>query len=230
VFTHPKTGERSMRPISGGPAEAEVTEAAQTQAEADAYQDRFVSAVVQDTNRAIDLIEDGDFVIPPYGLSGLVASAIPGTSAHTLKSLIDSMESSVSIENLNAMRRASPTGGALGNVSEKQLALLGRSFGELKQSQNKEMLSDNLKRVHNIFLDIAHGVGNGPNRHPLSFDSQGRKVEGGAPWNPMWSPEEERQPTQRADDMPTITSPDQLQGMPSGTIFRAPDGSLRRVP
>lgn len=228
LFTDAQGG-RSMRPIAGGPAAAEVAAAAQTQAEADAYQDRFVSAVVQDSNRAIDLIESGDFVIPPYGISGMLSSAVPGTKSHELKRLIDSMEASVSIENLNAMRRASPTGGALGNVSEKQLAVLGRAFGELNQSQSRDMLTDNLKRVHNIFLDIAHGVGEGPQRHMVSFDNQGRRVEGGAPWNPMWSPAEDQSAQQagQAQQQPKNRTPVRTGRSADGRrVVQYSDGSI----
>jgi hypothetical protein len=56
------------------------------------------------------------------------------------------------------MRDASPTGGALGQVSERELALLNGALGSLKQSQTKEQLRANLANVKRIYNQIVNGV------------------------------------------------------------------------
>jgi hypothetical protein len=74
------------------------------------------------------------------------------------------------------MRQASPTGGALGNVSDKQSGLLAEAFGSLRQSQSKDLFLYNLSRVENVLNDIVHGPGNGPERHDLKKLRQGNKA------------------------------------------------------
>lgn len=66
------------------------------------------------------------------------------------------------------MRDSSPTGGALGNVTEKELALLQAVRGSLKQAQTPEQILYNLMRLNNVILDIVHGPGNGGPRYDLS--------------------------------------------------------------
>jgi hypothetical protein len=73
------------------------------------------------------------------------------------------------------MRQASPTGGALGSVTERELDLLQNSMGSLEQSQSKAQFLHNLRRVKNIYHDVIHGPGNGP-REKLSYeDDKGEK-------------------------------------------------------
>ena len=45
------------------------------------------------------------------------------------------------------MREASPTGGALGQVSEREIAFLQALLGDLEQSRNPEILMYNLERL-----------------------------------------------------------------------------------
>jgi len=55
------------------------------------------------------------------------------------------------------MRDASPTGGALGQVSERELAFLQSTIGNLEQSQSKEQLTYNLKRLKKIYSNMLEG-------------------------------------------------------------------------
>jgi hypothetical protein len=49
------------------------------------------------------------------------------------------------------MRDASKTGGALGAVSEKELALLESSIASLDTSQSAEQLAENLQKVYDHY-------------------------------------------------------------------------------
>ena len=55
------------------------------------------------------------------------------------------------------MRAASPTGGALGQVSERELGFLQSVIGSLEQSQGREQFLENLGRVEGAFNDVIHG-------------------------------------------------------------------------
>ena len=55
------------------------------------------------------------------------------------------------------MREASPTGGALGQVSERELSELQATIGNLEQSQGAEQLTFNIQRVRDKYAEIVHG-------------------------------------------------------------------------
>jgi hypothetical protein len=100
--------------------------------------------------------------IPPTGFFGGVSSKIPGTASHDIANLVDTIKANVSFERLNEMKAASPTGGALGAVSDQENRLLQRSLASLEQSQSPEQFRKNLDTVKNLYLDIVHGPGNRP--------------------------------------------------------------------
>ena len=64
------------------------------------------------------------------------------------------------------MREASPTGGALGQVSNQELSALQGVFGNLDQANNASELKYNLKLLQNIYNNIVHGKGNHSFPHP----------------------------------------------------------------
>jgi len=165
LITDPETGARSMRAIEGGPAATEAAEAAAAEEAADAQRDRYANVVTQDIDRALEMLgEEG--LIPMTGV-GSITSIVGGTPAHDLSKLLDTVKSNAGFDRLQAMRDASPTGGALGQVSNIELQMLQAAIGSMAQSQSREQLEFNLKRVSNIYADVIHGEGNGP-RHDLS--------------------------------------------------------------
>ncbi len=69
------------------------------------------------------------------------------TPAGELDNLIKSIRANVGFDKLQTMREVSPTGGALGQVTEKELAFLQAVFGSLEQDQRPENLRYNLERL-----------------------------------------------------------------------------------
>jgi hypothetical protein len=67
--------------------------------------------------------------------------------AGTMESYITTIQANVGFDELQAMREASPTGGALGQVSEREIAFLQALLGDIKQSRNPEILMYNLERL-----------------------------------------------------------------------------------
>lgn len=101
--------------------------------------------VTQDIDRA--LANTGFWT---SGFTGSLSSGVPGTSAHDMKNLINTIKSNVGFDQLAAMRAASPTGGALGSVTERENSLLQSVLGSLEQSQSPEQLKSNLERLKTI--------------------------------------------------------------------------------
>ena len=83
--------------------------------------------------------------------------SVGGTSAHDLDKRIDSLRAMIGFNALNEMRANSPTGGALGNVTERELGLLQSTVASLELSQSKEQFLENLALVEDQFNEVIHG-------------------------------------------------------------------------
>ena len=81
------------------------------------------------------------------GLAGAFMKNIPGSNANDVAAAIETVVSSIGFDRLQAMRDASPTGGALGQVSERELGQLNASIGNLRQSQSLGAFKSNLAIV-----------------------------------------------------------------------------------
>lgn len=85
----------------------------------------------------------------PYatGPAALISSRLPGTTGYQVARLIDTIKARTGFDVLTQMRQASPTGGALGSVTERELAFLQSVLGSLEQVQNQEDLDRILERL-----------------------------------------------------------------------------------
>lgn len=120
------------------------------------------SVVTQDITRVLSLL--GIAQLPTTGAVGAFLSRIPGTASANMRFLLDTIKANIGFEKLQEMRAASPKGGALGQVSERENDLLQATLGSLDQAQTQEQFTFNLKRIHDQFLDTVHGVDKGPPR------------------------------------------------------------------
>lgn len=82
------------------------------------------------------------------GFIGAAASRVPGTPAYDLSQTLETLKASAGFETLQEMRDNSPTGGALGQVTERELALLQATWGSLQQSQSQSQFEANLDRFN----------------------------------------------------------------------------------
>lgn len=147
-----------MERIPGGPAAEEAAAAEAAAAAQDAGNTVKTNIVTEDVNRALDIIGKD-----PFWTTGLVGGwlkQIGGTGARDVGALIDTVKANSGFAQLQAMRSESKTGAALGQVTEKELAFLQATLGNLDQEQRPEQLEYNLKRVAAAFMDIIHGPGN----------------------------------------------------------------------
>ena len=138
--------------------------------EQDKQNQKVADIVTQDIDRALTTIDSA--TLPTTAATGSLVSNVGGTAAHDLSKLLDTVKSNAGFQELSKMRQASPTGAALGSVTERELALLQSTIGNLDQSQSEAQLKDNLRRVKNTYLDIIHGEGKGPPREKLTFQNK----------------------------------------------------------
>jgi len=104
------------------------------------------------TESTLNAISDAENILnnsklPVTGFWGNALKDIPGTPSADLKNSIKTIYSAIGFDKLQDMRDRSPTGGALGQVSERELSQLNASLGSLEQSQSAEQFKKNLMRV-----------------------------------------------------------------------------------
>jgi hypothetical protein len=80
------------------------------------------------------------------GLNSIM-SFLPETAAYDFRSTLDTIEANVGFDELQQMRDNSPTGGAVGSLTERELALLSSLKGSLKPGQSPPELSKNIDRM-----------------------------------------------------------------------------------
>jgi hypothetical protein len=142
------------------------------------------SRYAQETaQRTIQAIDD---VMPK--ISNMTAGAgslmkmIPGSDAANVSADLSSVAANVAFNALQAMREASKTGGALGQVSERELDLLSAVEGSIRQNQSPENLKMNLQKIRESmtrFQMAARGSAEPMSSHsPAGRQKWGRDANG----------------------------------------------------
>lgn len=131
------TADGNLEPIPGGPKDMTgknkaISESAEMKAK----------LVTQKVDEALG--ETGFF---STGLTGEVLGMIPGTGAYDLEATLDTIKANLGFNELQAMRQASPTGGALGQVAVRELEMLQATIASLKKGQSQAKLRNSLEQV-----------------------------------------------------------------------------------
>lgn len=105
-------------------------------------------------NRARDMVRKNGGV----GWASLLA-ALPDNDARDLQSALKPLLADLGFDRLQEMRDASPTGGALGQVSERELDLLQSSMGNLDLGASQEQFLRNLDMVQNQLIGLYASAG-----------------------------------------------------------------------
>ncbi len=120
-----------------------------------------VSQVIADIRSS-----DAGATLPTTGFFGSLLSGVSGTAAHDISNNLDTLRAAASFGSLQAMRAASPTGGALGAVSDTEVKLLQSELASLEQSQSEEQFWRNLDRFEKTYMEIVHGPQGGKSNPP----------------------------------------------------------------
>jgi hypothetical protein len=78
---------------------------------------------------------------------GAMTSGIPTSPARNLRAKLETVQALIGFDKLNEMRQTSPTGGALGNVTERELQFLQSVRGSLDTGQSPEQLKQTLSEI-----------------------------------------------------------------------------------
>lgn len=149
-------------PIPGGEidreqqAESEKQErAAQSGAENEAQR----SGVVQEQVKAIrsSLENGGWFDLPEVGIVGSrLASGRVNQEAVDVKNRLDTLQGMVAFDRLTKLKQASASGASgLGQVTEREIALLAAQLGTLDNSSSRESILQTLKTIEDVFGKLS---------------------------------------------------------------------------
>lgn len=149
----PPTGYRwtpdgNLEPIPGGPKDLSqknkaISETAEMKAK-----------IV--TDKVDEALKETGFL--STGLTGTLLGNIPGTKAYNLDKTIDTIKANIGFNELQAMRQASPTGGALGQVAVRELDMLQSVIASLDKGQSEEKLRNSLTQVRQHYANWKRAV------------------------------------------------------------------------
>ena len=89
---------------------------------------------------------------------GLPTAMSAGSDAYDLQRMIDTVDANSAFSALQKMRDNSPTGGALGQVTEKELELLKSSIVSLDPNQSQEQLMKNIVKAKQEYVRMLRRV------------------------------------------------------------------------
>lgn len=146
-------GENGLEPIPGGPADAKVGR----QAEQDA---KRADGAVQRADLILKNVKDAinKTGFTTAGPIGAIARKIPGTGGFDLDKAMDPIRANIGFAELQQMREASPTGGALGQVAVQELNMLQSVLGSLDTAQTPDQLHKNLYAIERHITNWKNAV------------------------------------------------------------------------
>lgn len=103
-------------------------------------------------DKAIASIKENGRWVAGYGS---LLSGLPESAARDFQATIDTIKANLGFEELQAMKDASPTGGALGQVTEREIAFLQAIQGNLDAAQSPEQLLSVLKEIKKRRAEFA---------------------------------------------------------------------------
>lgn len=117
-----------------------------------------VDSVLTEVGLAKELAKEGAL---STGMGAAVTENIPGTPAYNLRKTVDTVKANLGFDKLQQMREASPTGGALGSVTERELDLLQATIANLDPKMGDDELLRNLEKVERHYNNWKRAVSGG---------------------------------------------------------------------
>lgn len=169
-------GGQALEAIPGGPNDTRPKDE-QRAAAATARADTVLGKV-DEAMRGINVLSAGS--------TGAVLGRVPGTDAYDLRATVDTIKANLGFDELQKMREASPTGGALGGIAVQELHMLQSTVASLDTNQSAKQLKRNLAKVRQHYenwraaVNKANGAGAestpAPRTGPYSLDSLEQEV------------------------------------------------------
>lgn len=146
----------AQEPIPGGPVDTEQRQSRQAQqqaTQAQEQQQQTTDNVVVNQTRALRAMMDngGLFDLPEAGIAGnLLGKLNLSQEAVDFGNRLTTLKGMVAFDQLAKMREASPTGGALGSITERELSTLAAQLGSLEQTSSPELIRETLSLLETV--------------------------------------------------------------------------------
>jgi len=139
-------------PIPGSQAAADVEKAQKIEQKKSSTKATMTETILNEAEKARGLISKYSTGVGAYALQNL-----PETDARALAGHVRSLNAQATIETLTAMRQESPTGGALGNVTNSENRMLAAKAGALDPLAGADVFAAQLDDYERTLLQIVHG-------------------------------------------------------------------------
>jgi hypothetical protein len=163
-------------------AEIAAQEAAAAQARAETRTPQTINTLQTVNDLQRDIADQPGLTT---GFWGNLFSNVPGSAAYDARALATTIRANLGFDQLQAMREASPTGGALGQVAVQELEALQATIANLDLAQSREQVLDNLGAIEENYKRlIRRAYQTSENTEALDAALGGRPdfmVEGAAP-------------------------------------------------
>ena len=176
-------------PLPGSPAAAKFEAARKAEAaraEGRTQASTIVTQEIDALTTALDAEEKatGTDKLNPYvrftGIPGKAFEGVPGSARKSAQGFIDTIRANIGFEQLDKMRQESPTGGALGNITEQELKFLQSTLGTLDLDSDPAVLRRNLKRIRELYENVMRKAAAYPNADKYGFGAGGAAPAGGS--------------------------------------------------
>lgn len=144
----------SVQPLPGSPAALEMEQSLRARENQGGRRETATNVITNAATNARDILKNNSLVT---GTPGKLASYISESPAAELRRQIGVLKSQATIETLTAMRQASPTGGALGAVSDKEGEMLAAAAGSIDPDAAAPDVEKALDNYERTLLRVIHG-------------------------------------------------------------------------
>jgi hypothetical protein len=118
-----------------------------------------IAISMRDINDTVDrLLQNQSGIKSATGFGGELQSRIGGTTAANAKADLDRVKSAISLSAIAKMRAESKTGGAVGNMTEKEWPRFESIYGSLEQAQTSDQVIKNLRELKGLTTETQESV------------------------------------------------------------------------
>jgi hypothetical protein len=158
-----------MEVIPGSKTERELKVGEQKAVSAAESAGQQADIVIEDIRRLRQSIKGQKVADPVTGITGAIASKVPGSARRSAEELATTIKANIGFDKLNQMRQESPTGGALGQVTEQELKFLQSVLGSIDLGQKDEDILRNVDRLEKTYARIMEKAAAYPNASKYGF-------------------------------------------------------------
>lgn len=155
-----RSGQASIENVPADERSAVATALGRLPQEMDSKQ-RYINdqanVAVTNIDKALDLVTgatSGAVNTAGNPLARSIFTYLPGSDARNLQAALSPVKALIGFDALQKMRDASPTGGALGQVSERELSFLQSVQGSLDVGQSTEQLLGTMNQIRDSFRKL----------------------------------------------------------------------------